>query len=110
MGKVLRRVGVLRLRRRKKRDASAQDDTRLFFIALGGPMAHGCSGSLRISAAGSRFAHARKTPDPSARSARSGFRLRAPASLTPARRLNLTVRYKTTHQSPASNRRIKGEV
>src|SRR5580704_10741747 len=63
--------------------------------------------TLRISAAGSRFAHARKTPQPTIsrrpsifgpvepveieilRKERSGFRLRAPASLTPAKRLNL---------------------
>src|SRR5579864_6920621 len=65
--------------------------------------------ALRISAAGSRFAHARKAPQLTIwrgnpwgfesplshqppqilRQLRSGFRLRAPASLTPAKRLNL---------------------
>ncbi len=60
--------------------------------------------SLRISPAGSRYAHARKTAQvraqasqpnksgPSTRYARSGFRLRAPATLTPARQLKFESR------------------
>ncbi len=44
------------------------------------------SATLGISAAGSRCAHARKEQIPRLR---SGFRLRAPAVLTPAKRLNL---------------------
>jgi hypothetical protein len=48
------------------------------------------SASLGISPAGSRFAHARKTAQQKIPRLRSGFRLRAPASLTPAKRLNLT--------------------
>ena len=58
----------------------------------------GPSTPLRISPAGSRFAHARKTaqvriplspPDLKVLRPRSGFRQRAPASLTPAKRLKI---------------------
>src|SRR5713101_6078996 len=64
----------------------------------------GSLAALGISPAGSRFAHARKTAQVSCQrsaldpSLRSGFRLRAPASLTPAKRLKFRAR--DQHWSP----------